>query len=81
MVFTLIIFGIVGTIRSHGVKNFFGGGLDELKNTATKIKEEIEQSGFTTCEYCTSKVKKSDEKCPNCGATITNKKNNNVGDK
>lgn len=75
------IFGIVKKFRSGELKHLFDSeGFDELKDVANKINAEIEQAVTTTCAYCGSKVKRAEDKCPNCGATINNKKND-MGDK
>lgn len=70
----MTIFSIIKKFKMGEIKHLFDSdGFDELKDVANKINEEIEQSVTITCEYCGSKVKRVEEKCPNCGATIKNK--------
>ncbi|MBQ7884677.1 MAG: hypothetical protein IJ318_01095 [Clostridia bacterium] len=74
--FIVFVIIIISVVKSH-VKNhsdssniFDNEGFDALKNIVTKINDSVEEATTVQCEYCGSKVNKSEDKCPNCGALI-----------
>lgn len=58
----------------HNFKNMMDfSGFKELKDLAVKMSDSLEEITTTNCEYCGAKCEKGEYKCPNCGASISEK--------
>ena len=76
VIFAIIVVSIAikGFKHAKNLKNLIDNdGVNSLKDVFSKINDSIVEATTTTCEYCGSKIEKSEDKCPNCGASINNK--------
>ena len=76
IIFVVVVVSVVKKSFKHtsNLKNLIDNdGINSLKDVFSKMNDSIVEATTTTCEYCGSKIEKSEDKCPNCGASINNK--------
>lgn len=74
-VVVVVIIAKKGFKHSGDLKNLIDNdGINSLKNVFSKMNDSIIEATTTNCEYCGSKIEKSEDKCPNCGAGVNNNK-------
>ena len=77
LVLVAIIVAVVLAVKSHkkiaeNGKSLFGAIHEGLSGMGTAISDAA--NGGAACEYCGSRVKVGEDRCPNCGAGVKRKR-------